>query len=122
MPCGTAAELFTELTGLSWSDHTIQAVAGELSQALGVREVSPTAAEVAHRVAEMAAGKTWRPVWVVAIEGAFVPTRPEHAKGPAPGCRRTRAQRAAWHGEWKEAKGFRCSWVDKERMVHLLSW
>ncbi|MGH8858529.1 MAG: ISKra4 family transposase [Polaromonas sp.] len=122
VPFGTAEELFTELTGLSLSDHTIHAVAGELSQELGVLEVSPTAAEVAHRVAAMAAGKTWRPVLVLAIDGAFVPTRPEQAKGPAPGCRRTRAKRASWQGEWKEAKGFRFYLVDKERIVHLLSW
>ena len=95
---------------------------GELSHELGVLEVSPTAAEIAHRVAEMAAGKTWRPIMVLAIDGAFVPTRPEQAKGPATGRRRTRAKRAGWQGEWKEAKGFRFYLVDKERIVHLLSW
>ena len=44
VPFETAQELFTQLTGLSLSDHTIHAVAGELSQELGVLEVSPTAA------------------------------------------------------------------------------
>lgn len=122
VPFQTAQELFTQLTGLSLSDHTIHAVAGELSHALGVLEVSPTAADMAHRVAEMAAGKTRRPVLVLAIDGAFVPTRPEHAKGPAMGHRRTRAKRAPWQGEWKEAKGFRFYLVDQERIVHLLSW
>jgi hypothetical protein len=122
VPFQTAQELFTQLTGLALSDHTIHAVAGELSHELGVLEVSPTAAEMAHRVAEMAAGKTWRPVLVLAIDGAFVPTRPEQAKGPALGRRRTRAKRAPWQGEWKEAKGFRFYLVDQERIVHLLSW
>ncbi len=122
VPFETAQELFAELTGLSLSDHTLHEVAGELSHELGVLEVSPTAAEIAHRVAEMAVGKTWRPVMVLAIDGAFVPTRPEQAKGQVAGRRRTRAKRAQWQGEWKEAKGFRFYLVDKERIVHVLSW
>jgi hypothetical protein len=122
VPFETAQELFAELTGLSLSDHTVHEVAGELSHALGVLEVSPTAAEIAHRVAQIAAGKTWRPVLVLAIDGAFVPTRPEQAKGPVAGRRHTRAQRALWQGEWKEAKGFRFYLVERERIVHLLSW
>ncbi len=122
VPFETAQELFAELTGLSLSDHTLHAVTGELSHELGVLEVSPTAAEIADRVAAMAAGKTWRPVLVLAIDGAFVPTRPEQAKGQATSYRRTRARRAGWQGEWKEAKGFRFYLVDKERIVHVLSW
>jgi hypothetical protein len=70
----------------------------------------------------MAAGKTWRPVLVLAIDGAFVPTRPEQANGQATGRRHARAKRVRWQGEWKEAKGFRFYLVDKERIVHLLSW
>jgi hypothetical protein len=122
VPFETAQELFAELTGLSLSDHTVHEVAGELSQELGVLEVSPTAAEIADRVAEMAVGKKWRPVLVLAIDGAFVPTRPEQAKEPTAGRRRMRAKRAPWQGEWKEAKGFRFFLVDKERIVHVLSW
>jgi hypothetical protein len=72
VPCKTAQELFRELTGLSLSDHTLHEVTGELSHEWGVLEVSPTAAEMADRVAEMAVGKTWRPVMVLAIDGAYV--------------------------------------------------
>jgi hypothetical protein len=122
VPGKTAQELFMELTGLSLSDHTLHAVTGELRHALGVLEMSPPAAAIAYRVAEMAAGKTWRPVMVLASDGAYVPTRPEHAKGPATGCRRTRANRAGGHGEWQEAQGLRCSLVEKERIVQVLSW
>jgi hypothetical protein len=122
VPYATAQELFTKLTGLSLSDHTIYAVAGELSDELGVLDVSPTAAEMARRVAEMAAGQTWRPVMVLAIDGAFVPTRPQEAKGPGAGRRHTRARRPRWQGAWKEAKGLRFYLVDRERIVHLLSW
>jgi hypothetical protein len=122
VPLETAQELFRELTGLSLSDHTLHEVTGELGHEWGVLEVSPTAAEMAHRVTEMAAGKTGRPIMVLAIDGAYVPTRPEHATGVVTGRRRTRAKRAGWPGEWKEAKGFRFYWVDKERLVHVLSW
>jgi hypothetical protein len=122
VPVETAQERFTELTSLSLSDHTSHAVAGDLSHKLGVLEVSPTATELAHRVAEMAAGQTWRPVVVLAIDGALVPTRPEPANGPATGCRHARAKRVRWQRAWKEAKGFRFYLVDKERIVHLLSW
>jgi hypothetical protein len=122
VPFATAQELFTQLTGLSLSDHTIHAVAGELSQELGVLDVSPPAATIAQRVAEMATGKTWRPILVLGIDGAYVPTRPGQAQGSVTGRRRTRAKRAGWQGEWKEAKGFRFYLVDKERIVHLLSW
>jgi Uncharacterised protein family (UPF0236) len=122
VPYATAQELFTKLTGLSLSDHTIYAVTGELSDELGVLDVSPTAAEIARRVAEMAAGQARRPVMVLAIDGAFVPTRPQEAKGPGAGRRHPRAQRPRWQGVWKEAKGFRFYLVDRERIVHLLSW
>jgi hypothetical protein len=122
VPFQTAQELFLQLTGLSLSDHTIHAVTGELSDELGVLEVSPTAAEIADRVAAMTAGKTWRPILVLGIDGAYVPTRPEQAKGSVTGRRHTRAKRARWQGEWKEAKGFRFYLVDQERIVHLLSW
>ena len=57
MPYETACELFEELTGLLLSAHT--------------------AHEVTH---EVAAGHTWRPILLLAIDGADVPTRPETAK------------------------------------------
>ena len=59
---------------------------------------------------------------VLAIDGAYVPTRPPEAKGPGKGRKRQRSRRARWRGEWKEAKGFRFYLVDKERIVHVLSW
>ena len=89
---------------------------------MGRAEVGPTAAEMAHRVAAIAAGTTWRPVLVVAIDGACVPTRPAQAKGPVAGRRHTRAQRASWPGAWQAAKGVRCSLVERERIVPRLSW
>jgi hypothetical protein len=50
-------------------------------------------------------------VWVVAAEGAAVPTRPEAA---------SRAAKRG-PGEWKEAKGFRIYWVGQARIEQILS-
>lgn len=122
VPFETAQELFSQLTGLSLSDHTTHAVVGEVGRGLGVLEVSPTAEEIAQRVASVAQGQKQPPIMVLAIDGAHVPTRPPEAKGPGKGRKRQRARRARWHGEWKEAKGFRFYLVDKERIVHVLSW
>jgi hypothetical protein len=122
VPFETAQELFSQLTGLPLSDHTTHEVVGEVSRGLGVLEVSPTAEEIAQAVAWVAQGKKQPPIMVLAMDGAHVPTRPEGAKGPGKGRKRQRARRARWHGEWKEAKGFRFYLVDKERIVHVLSW
>lgn len=122
VPYETASGLFSELTGLSLSDHIMHEVVGELGQGLTVLEVSPTAEEIAQRVAQVAEGRKWRPILALAIDGADVPTRPETAKGRRPGRKRKRAKRARWKGQWREAKGFRFYLVDGGRIVHLLSW
>lgn len=122
VPFETAQDLFSQLTGLSLSDHTTHQVVGELGQGLGILEVSPTAEEVAQRVTVVAQGKKQPPIMVLAVDGAHVPTRPQGAKGPGKGRKRQRARRASWQGEWKEAKGFRFYLVDQERIVHVLSW
>ena len=58
---------------------------------------------------------------MLGIDGAYVPTRPESARAPQ-GEARTRARRARWRGQWREAKGFRFYLLDGERIVHVLSW
>jgi hypothetical protein len=122
VPFETAQELFSELTGLSLSAHTTHQVVEEVGRGLGVLEVSPRADEIAQRVSQVAEGKKQPPIMVLAIDGAYVPTRPAGARGPGKGRKRQRARRARWQGEWKEAKGFRFYLVDQERIVHVLSW
>ena len=80
VPFETAQDLFSQLTGLSLSDHTTHQVVGELGQGLGVLEVSPTAEEVAQRVTVVAQGKKQPPIMVLAVDGAHVPTRPQGAR------------------------------------------
>ena len=71
---------------------------------------------------EMATGRLRRPVLVLGIDGAYVPTRPESARERQSGQRHSRARRASWHGQWRDTKGFRFYLIDDERLVHLLSW
>ncbi len=122
VPYATACELFAELTGLRLSEQTAHTLTNEVAQGIGVLEVAPTREEIAAKVAQVAAGKRRRPIMVLALDGAYVPTRPETAKGTRPGRKKTRAKRARWQGEWREAKGFRFYLVDAERIVHILSW
>jgi hypothetical protein len=107
LPYETACELFEELTGLPLSTHTAHEVTQE---------------EIAARVAAVAAGRTGRPLRVLAMDGAHVPTRPEAATDHRPAHQQGRAKRAPWTGEWREAKGFRCYLIDGERIVQVLSW
>ena len=84
-------------------------------------EVAPPRDEMDQRVAQVAAGGGRRPVRVLGMEGAYVPSRPESARGRRPGQARHRAHRARWQHEWREAKGGRFSLLDGERIVHGLS-
>ena len=122
VPYETACELFEELTGLKLSGQAAHTLTNTVAQGVGVLEVAPTPEEIAAQVAQVAAGKRRRPIMVLAIDGAHVPTRPATAKGRRPGRKKQRAGRAHWQGEWREAKGFRFYLVDNDRIVHILSW
>ena len=122
MPYDEAETLFGELTDVSMSDYTMHGLIEEVGAEVNVLEVCPTAEEIRARIAEVAAGKTWKPILVLAIDGANVPTRPEEAKGKGRGRKKIRARRAPWKGVYHQAKGFRFFLVDGERIVHLLSW
>jgi hypothetical protein len=99
--------------------HTM---ANQVAEGLTVVDVAPPREEITRRVAAVAAGRWRRPVVVLGIDGAYVPTRPDSARQPCTGQRCTRAKRARWRGQWRDAKGFRFSLLDGDRIVHLLSW
>lgn len=84
--------------------------------------MAPSRDEIDQRVAQVATGRFRRPVLVLGIDGAYVPSRPESARGRRPGQARQRARRARWKHEWREAKGFRFYLLDGDRIVHVLSW
>lgn len=84
--------------------------------------MAPTREEIARRIAEVTTGTGRRPVVGLGIDGAYVPPRPDSARGRRPGRRRPRAKRARGQGQWREAKGFRFYLMAGERIIHLLSW
>jgi hypothetical protein len=122
IPYETASTLLGRLSGIMVSSERMHTVTHQVGAGLGVVDVAPSREEIDRRVAQVAAGRFRRPVLVLGIDGAYVPTRPDSARGRRPGQARHRARRARWRHEWREAKGFRFYLLDGERIVHVLSW
>jgi Uncharacterised protein family (UPF0236) len=122
VPYETASRLFGQLSGIAVSSERMHTFTCQAAEGLSVVEVTPSREEIARRVDEVAAGRFRRPVLVLGIDGAYVPSRPESARGRRPGQARQRARRARWRHEWREAKGFRFYLLDGERIVQVLSW
>lgn len=122
VPYATASTLFGRLSGVTVSSERMHTLTHQVAEGLSVVEVAPSREEIDRRVRQVAAGRFRRPVLVLGMAGAYVPSRPESARGRRPGQARCRARRARWRHEWREAKGFRFSLLDGERIVHVLSW
>jgi hypothetical protein len=122
VPYDTAQGLFRDLTGVPFGSERMHTVVNHMAEGLTVLDVAPSREEITRRVAAVAAGRWRRPVLVLGIDGAYVPTRPDSAREPQEGTRRRRAKRARWRGQWRDAKGFRFYLLDGDRIVHVLSW
>jgi hypothetical protein len=122
VPYDEAQRLFGDLTGVGVGSERMHTFTNHVAEGLTVLDVTPSRAEIERRIAEVAAGRFRRPVLVLGIDGAYVPTRPESARGRRPGQGRHRAKRALWRGQWRDAKGFRLYLMDGERIVHVRSW
>lgn len=122
MPYEEAQRLFSTLTGVELGSERLHTFVHQAAEGLSVLEVAPSREEIARHIEEMAAGRLRRPVLLLGIDGAYVPTRPDSARLRQEGQRRCRARRASWHGQWREAKGFRLYLLDDERIVQLVSW
>ena len=122
MPYEEAARLLGKWTDARMSDGSLHGVVNAVGADLGALEVCPTAEEIHARIEEVSVKGKWKPIMVLAMDGADVPTRPERAKGKRPGRKKVRARRARWEGEYRQAKGFRLFLVDEDRIVHLISW
>jgi Uncharacterised protein family (UPF0236) len=118
----TASSLFGRLSGITVSSERLHTFTNQVAEGLSVLDAAPSRAEIDQRVAKVAGGRFRRPVLVLGIDGAYVPSRPEQARGRRPGQARYRARRARWRHDGYEAKGFRFYLLDGERIVHLLSW
>jgi hypothetical protein len=122
MPYDEAHMLFGDLTGVQLGSERLHTFVHHAAEELSVWDVAPSRQEIARRIEEMAAGRFRRPVLVLGIDAAYVPTRPESARQRQTQKRRSRARRTSWHGQWRDAKGFRFYLIDDERIVHVLSW
>jgi hypothetical protein len=122
MPYDEAQTFFHDLTGVNMGSERMHTLTNQVAEGLTVLDIAPSREQIEERIAEVATGKWRRPVAVLGIDGAFVPTRPESARGRRPGQRRARAKRPEWKGAWRDAKGFRFYLIDEGRIVHLLSW
>jgi len=122
VPYDEAQRLFGDLTGVGLGSERMHTATNQVAAGLTVLDVTPTRDELARRIAAVAAGRFRRPILVLGIDGAYVPTRPASAQGRRPGQARQRARRARWRGQWREAKGFRFYLLAGDRIVHLLSW
>jgi len=110
IPFSVGSDLFTELTGQSVSDHFMHDTFEHAGEHACLEVVTPDREEIAQRCAAVEKGP-WRPVLVVASDGAHVPTRPKAARNEERG-----------RGRWQEAKGFRIYLLAKDRILHVASW
>jgi hypothetical protein len=94
------------------TDHCLPDVAAKLGEAADPVRVWPSRQRVEAIIAPAGNGRVWRPVLVVAADGAAVPTRPE--------AQSRSEKRGA--GEGKEAKGLRRYLGGQERIEQILSW
>src|SRR5438477_7814096 len=105
---------------MHFGSERMHTVTNQVGAGLTVVDVAPSRQESERRIASVSAGRFRRPVLVLGIDGAYVPTRPDSAREPCEGRRGKRARRA--RGQWRDAKGFRFYLLDGERIVHVLSW
>jgi len=110
VPFSGGSELFAELTEQPVSDHFMHATFEEVGAYAGLQDVIPTQQQIATRCRQASQG-CWRPVLVVASDGAHVPTRAKAKRHEKRG-----------KGRWQEAKGFRIYLLAEDRIVHLASW
>jgi hypothetical protein len=112
VPHERASQIFERLTGVKLSNHCMHELAAQMGESADLVRVLPSRQRVEALMEEAGNGRVWRPVLVVAADGADVPTCPEAA---------SRAEKRGPR-EWKEAKGFRIYLVGQERIEQILSW
>jgi len=102
-----AAEILNDIYRVNISPDTVHSLANDLVHGVSLTEIIPTAEEVNKIVDRIADGQYRRPIFVFAVDGAMVPIRSKDKGAP---------------NIWKEAKGIRGYLLDKDHVVHLLSW
>jgi hypothetical protein len=111
LPYGVSEEQFAPLTGVTASPHFMHETLNAVGEAATLESVLPAAAEIARRIDTARGDARRRPVLVVAVDGAFAPTRP-------PGGRKKKRG----PGAWREATGFRLYLLGRDdRVIHVAS-
>lgn len=72
IPYEEAEKQFKGLTGLSMSNHTMHEVVGDICKDVDVLDVAPSIEEVKQKIREVGGGKKWRPIMVLATDGAHI--------------------------------------------------
>jgi len=110
MPFETAAELFPEMTGVSFSDHSLHGLFAKFTDRMTLSDIVPSQTEIEERIRGAAEGISRKPIVVVASDGAHMPTRAVNEK--------------KWQkGQYREAKGFRIYALGADQTIHqLVSW
>ncbi|WP_319548659.1 ISKra4 family transposase [Desulfogranum marinum] len=102
-----SAEMMSEIYRFEISPDTVHKLTNQVATGVSLTEIIPTAKEVAKIVEGISENNHRRPILVFSADGAMVPIRTKE-KG-LPHC-------------WREAKGIRGYLLDKDKIVHLLSW
>lgn len=102
-----AAEMMNEIYRFGISADTVHKLTNQVAAEISLKEITPTAQEISKIIEDISEENLRRPVLVFSADGAMVPIRTED-KGQ-PHC-------------WREAKGIRGYLLDKDKIVHLLSW
>ena len=95
VPFSCGSDLFSDLTGHSVSDHFMHDTFELVGSYASLADVTPSKEEIEIRC-QCVNESSWRPVLVVASDGAHVPTRAKAKRNEKRG-----------KGRWQEAKGFR---------------
>jgi hypothetical protein len=110
VPFGCASDMFEDLTGQTLSDHFMHETFEEVGEHASLETVIPDKDTILARIDQAKTG-VWRPVLVVASDGAHMPTRPKAGRKEKRG-----------KGRWQEAKGFRIYLLADDRIIHVASW
>ena len=102
-----AAAILNDFFQTNISADTVHSLTNALAEGIELAEIIPTADEVVKVVEEISRDQHRRPVFVFAADGAMAPIRSKD-RGAA--------------NVWREIKGVRGYLLDKDHVIHLLSW